>query len=206
MSRGNHVRPDGGVEPAFSGLLARLAMAYGTSLSEQRIRIYADVLGDVPFRELAEAIGRAANTFRYFPSIAEIRQALRPATDEAALVAWAGLQRAAAEVGAYATLDVEDGAAAYALAHVFGTWPEFCACPDGPSLAARRHEFVAAYKSASARGTASRRLVGLCAPGAPEDERVRVTWGARLLADGAIVPERERPRLAPPALPEKGDG
>lgn len=145
-------------------MMLTLAEALNTKLTEARIRIYAQLLSDVPTSDLKLAFHRAANErpSGFFPSPGELRKYVNGTEEDDAILAWAGLRRAASVVGSYSSLEVSDGAAAAALEAVFGSWPEFCLEEEGPAMHARRQEFLAAYRAARRAAAPPRRLAGLC--------------------------------------------
>jgi len=188
-----HVNPDGGVTVEFAERIVKLAAAWGARLDEGRIRIYARALGDVPLRDLDRAFGEAIRECKFFPSVAEIRAYVTPMREDAGLVAWTALSRAASSAGAYVSVVVEDAAAAEALEAVFGSWGEFCLFEDGPGLALKRQEFMAAYRGARTRGVGEpRRLTGILSP--PPADLAPHTWIARI-AGASVTIERDRPAL-----------
>ena len=208
----HHVTPDGHVTEAFSELMLQFAEGPGVRLSEQRIRLYAHALGDVPLDVVRSRGGRVLQRERRFPFIADLRG--ETGEDDAALVAWAALNRAASRVGGWASLEVEDEAAAVALLNVFGSWPAFCEMEDGPALAQRRQEFLACYRRAMRRVThrraEPRRLPGIC-----EQQSGVVPAGAEVgrLTEGGDVLSRRAPRelaagkgVVRAALPEAAQG
>jgi hypothetical protein len=178
------------VTDEFGDVLVKLAEAYGTTLTAGRVKLYAAALADVPLPVLRLACARAVRACRFFPTVAELLAQVQPTAEDAALVAWTGLQQAAADIGAYASLEVDDAAAAEALTTVFGSWPEFCALPD-VAHGAKRAEFLAVYRHA--RRTArpgGRVLPGLCAQGAFGGDPA-ACWMGRLEAGGTVRPIRE---------------
>lgn len=188
---------DGVVEEKFAQLMVWLAAATNAKLTAERIRSYAQDLGDVPFDALRAACASARQECQYFPSIPEIRKHLAPSADDAALIAWAGLRAAAHYVGAYMHLDVEDGAAAEAIRVVFGSWAEFCDLEEGPAAALARQEFLAAYRQARREHRPASRLHGLSSS---EEEAAAIaerTWAATLTRGGQIVHHRDRGALGP---------
>lgn len=194
---------DGAVTREFAQLMVALAEATNTKLTEGRVRVYAQDLSDIPWDQLTLACGQAMRATQFFPSIAEIRRQLGPSGDDAALIAWTALTQAVSLAGAYSSVEVEDGCAAEALEVVFGSWAGFCEIGDGPALAQKRQEYLAAYRNARRRSPPSRRLAGLCevsgsyAAGALAPR----VWVAAILASGRVVPHRDRPRLAPGDVP-----
>jgi len=159
---------EGGVTAEFVDVLTRLASAFPTTgkLSELTFRTYAKGLAAYSVEEIRTACARALEdgTLRnFFPSLPEMLGLLRPAADDQAMLAWAALRNAAAIVGAYASIEIEDEAAAVAVELVFGSWPDYCAQEDGPAMHGLRQEFMAVYREVNRRRTgAARRLPGLC--------------------------------------------
>ena len=166
MSR--YVDAHGAVDPQFARLMVMLYEAYpAMRLREGTTRVYAQQLGDLSLAEVEAAMGAAIRESEFLPTVAAIRRQAQPATEEAGILAWAGLLRAAAVVGGWASLDVEDQATAEAVERVFGGWPAVCRLEEGPALAQARQAFLAAYRDArrTARGRPqgrARRLSGAC--------------------------------------------
>jgi hypothetical protein len=162
---------DGAVDETLAKALGRLAEALGTTITENRIRMYAKLLDDVPWPDLAVAIGRVASErpSGFFPSVGEIRRFLVASVDDAALMAWSSLDRAADVVGAYTPLRIDDGATAAALERTFGSWGAFCELSEGPEKAMKRQEFLAHYRNVRRCGNLPGKLFdGLV--GAPRPE------------------------------------
>lgn len=173
------------VADEFAKELVILAEAFGARLTEVRIRIYAEALGDLTIEQVRQARRRAVQECQYFPQAAELLRLVRPTTDDAALLAWTGLQRAASSVGAYAPLVVEDACAADAFVRVFGSWPAYCALED-IAVAAKRQEFLAAYRDSMRTVQAihvTRHLSG-CLP-----QPAGHTWVGRLGLNGRVTHE-----------------
>lgn len=141
---------DGNVTPEFTRLIVAIAEGYPTTgnLSEGTIRIYAWALGDYTVEQIRGAFLRLFKEGSgFFPSTVEILKQLgATSSDDAALLAWAQFRQAAADVGGYASLEVEDAAAAQALLDVFGSWHAYCEEEEGPAMAMKRKEFLAAYR------------------------------------------------------------
>jgi len=196
-----HETQDGHVTDAFAGEMLGLAEAFPSTgkLTEERIRVYARLLGDLPIatvRAACVAAGRDAGR-RFFPSASELRGYVQSSVDDAALVAWSALAQAAEDLGAYVDVQLDDVAAAGALVAVFGTWPAYCELPDR-ELAPKRAEFVAAYRTQArldaGRGVATVR--GLCG------EATRWRMQGRVLRSGAVLsPSLVQYRAGLPAMP-----
>lgn len=199
-----HTTASGNVTPEFAELLVRLAAVYPTTgkLSEATIRVYARVLGDVPLDTLRQACARAARECRIFPVPAELLRFIGVTAEDQALLAWAALRQAAADVGGWVSLEVEDARTAAALQASCGGWPQYCALEEGPEMATRRQEFLAAWRAAHAKGLRA-------VPGSPV--RLAGTLEARGGPVGGLSVARLAPdgtaRPAPPAkaLPAEGE-
>ncbi len=183
---GSALKADGDVADWFGALLFELAERHGIKLAEARVRIYAADLAEFEPAQVVAAARRASREGSgFFPHSAEIRKALVGSADDAALLAWNGLERAAEQVGSYRSLEIEDPVTAAALLATFGAWSAFCATPAGPALLVKRQEFLAAYRRAQRErpsGAQPVRCAGLLEVGL-----------ARLTAGGEIVHRRERP-------------
>jgi hypothetical protein len=193
---------DGAVDPQFAKLMLTLAEALGAKLTESRIRIYARLLGDVPYEQLRVAFTRAANEEEsgFLPTVGKLRRYISPSEDDAVVLAWTALAGAAETVGAWQSIEVEDGAAAEALLAAFGSWQAYCETEHGPALALKRQEFFAAYRQAVRTGAGRRpwkRLPGASeASGQAHAAGGRHTWAARLTAHGLVEAVRDTPRLS----------
>jgi hypothetical protein len=187
---GTFQTPDGHVTDGFAKLMVQLASGYGSmagKLSEAMIRVYAVGLGDLTYEQVRAAMGTLLRESTFWPSVADLRRvAAGSSPEDAAILAWVGLRRAAGEVGAWASLEAEDGAVGDALVAVFGSWPAFCRLEEGPEMHTRRQEFLAAYRAARLRRLPATRMAGLCeatgrlGPGSTQ---------GRLLASGDVVVE-----------------
>lgn len=191
---------DGAATKWFAAAMATLAEALGARVTEAQIRVHAKLLSDVPQEALKLAFNRAANELQdgFFPSVGRIRSFLGPTGDDQALISWSALCRATELVGSYASVDVEDVPAGEALLQVFGSWPAFCATDDGPALAIKRQEFLAAYRDARRRQPQHRvgawfRMPGLLAP--PPPELAANVFTGRVAIGGAVESARDSPRL-----------
>ena len=139
-----------GVDPKFAELMVTLAEAYpSVKLREGTVTMYAAELGDLPLAVVDRAMRQAVRESEWFPTIATIRRYANGSADDRALLAWNALGKAATAFGSWASLEIEDSLAATALRSTFGSWPAFCEMEDGPALALKRQEFLAAYRAAA---------------------------------------------------------
>jgi hypothetical protein len=200
---------DGNVTPEFTRLLVQIAEGYVTTgnLSEGTIRLYAWALSDYTVEEVRVAcLQLFKDGSGFFPSTVEILRRLgATSVDDAGVIAWTQFRQAAIEVGAYASLEVEDAAAAQALVDVFGSWHAYCEHEEGPSLTQKRAEFLVSYRAARARlahgaGGKVPRLFGLLESGAGYVPTSKSIIG-RLTAGGGVEKRADTSR-ALPAMPE----
>ncbi len=186
------------VDPDFASAMVGLAAAYPTAkLTTELVRTYARALDHVGLEadQVRGLFGKAIIEKKWFPAVAELVQMVRPSEEDAAVLAWSALLQAAAEVGAWASLDVENGRTAEAVKAVFGSWPTLCReAEDGPALVAKRVAFLAAYRQAGRRTVVAARLAGLCEAGGGR-QIDGCTWSASLTAGGRVVPQRDTRKL-----------
>ncbi|MDX3884046.1 hypothetical protein [Sphingomonas sp. MM-1] len=74
-------------EEQIEGLMGSIALLYPAAKvtekeAEARLDLYIDLLQDIPFDILSAAFKSAAQTSRFFPTVAEIREAALPARRE----------------------------------------------------------------------------------------------------------------------------
>lgn len=173
-----------GVAPEFAGVMLYLGTAYRQQLTAERIAIYADALGDLDIETLMRAAKIAVKECQFFPTPAELRKHAVGGLDDRALVAWSALGRAASRVGGYQSVEIDDPCAADALVLVFGSWPEFCQTEDGPELAMKRQEFMAAYRRAVREAPAGHRVLPGLTDGDPQPVAIAPKAALKQLGDG----------------------
>jgi hypothetical protein len=197
MSR--HIE-NGNVNPAFAEWIVALAAGTRAVVTEATIRVYAQALGDMTIAQLQTAGGRCIREKDFFPSVAELRRQIESSVDDAALIAWSSLPRAAAQVGAYTDIVFVDPVAGEAVKTVFGSWAAVCEIAgEGPAWAHKRSEFLAAYRVIRQRSTrlsAPVRLPGLCQNSEPVPADALVLVGY-VSPTGQIAVAERRPQLGP---------
>lgn len=194
---------DGAADREFAEMMVVLAEACGATLTETQVRVYAQLLSDVEPSDLRRAfravVNEPSDRRNFLPGVPEIRKFLKATAEDAALLAWTALDHAAGAAGAWASVEVEDACAADALLSVFGSWPAFCEAEDGPQLAMKRQEFLAAYRQRRREGrTASApvRLAGRCESSGGQALQSGRTWTALITSDARVIARRDQPRLA----------
>lgn len=131
-------------------VIAALVDAYPRAGIEARtVRVYCMALADIPVAELRAAAMKLIGSSRFFPSVAEIREAwalAKTGPKRSGLDAWGDVLREVQRVGWYGTPALEDPIAAAAV-KVLG-WRALC---ESDNQAADRAHFAKAYESIAAR-------------------------------------------------------
>lgn len=182
MDNDSSLTPEGHASGWFAKAIFITAEAFGTKLSEVRVRVYASELSDCDRDQVERAFAQCRREGSgFFPSIPEIRRQLGPSSDDHGVLAWAGLCEAASTIGAYQPLQIDDWCAAEALRRAVGSWVDFCALEEGPNKLVVRQAFLAAYRQARRERQSDAKpqiMLGLC--GAPPEDHSSATWGGRL--------------------------
>lgn len=194
--------------PAFADLMTALSLTFDAEVSDAKSEIYFRALADLAWEDIRHAGERAIQTCTFFPKPAELRALIVGHPEDIAERAWEQLGFAASQIGSYDSICIESPHTARALEVTFGSWIEFCSIAlEPPMWAAKRKEFLAAYRVAVLdKAATSRTFVGL-------HDRGNVPLGYvsapqahwRLMADGRIDAERQvlsaapEPRQLPPA-------
>lgn len=130
--------------------MALLVNAFPKEGIEPRtVRVYCEVLGDIPAAELRAACLKLVASAKWFPKVAEIREAwalARTGPKRGGLDAWGDVLREVQRIGWYGTPQLEDPIAAAAV-KVLG-WRALC---ESDNQAADRAHFAKAYESIAAR-------------------------------------------------------
>lgn len=177
---------DDAVTDDFAQKMVKLASAWDSRLSEERVRTYAQALNGVAEADVTKAFNRAIRECKWFPSVAELLSFIQPSADDAALLAWTRLNSAAASVGAWAPVEIDDSVAADALVAVFGSWAQFCEHEDGPALGAKRQEFMAAFRQLARMPRRRKATLLPGALGAPGSDVPTWRGRIRLLRDAGV--------------------
>lgn len=131
-------------------VIAALVDAYPRAGIETRtVRVYCMALADIPVGELRAAALKLMGTCKFFPSIAELREAwalAKTGPRRSGLDAWADVLREVQRVGWYGTPNLEDPVAAQAVKTL--GWRAIC---ESDNQAADRAHFAKAYESIAAR-------------------------------------------------------
>lgn len=108
----------------FAALMAALGDYYGRELSDAVIGMYWQGLERYDIAAVREALNRHMHnpdTGQFFPKIADISRMLAGTTQDAALVAWAKVDKAVRRVGTYADV-VFDDPLVHRVLHDMGGW------------------------------------------------------------------------------------
>jgi hypothetical protein len=172
----------------FFRRLVALAEIFDLKLSPQRQALYFQALRDLPFAAVTEAMNTAARACTFFPKPAELRMLAIGDTEDQVEVAWIGLRKALASLGAYASFATSNAALAETIVSVFGGWPQACSADLSPEMwAAKRKEFGRVYRVFVGRQLEGPRYL----PGLTEQQNAgRLNWEKYVsvgLLDGDVV-------------------
>lgn len=190
--------PDGHVAEWFGRIMLETAEATNTKLTEAKIRVYAHDLQEFTPPQLVAAMRRCRREGKgFFPAVAEVIREIEPSPDDRAMLAWTALEAAAAQIGAYQSIEIEDAAAAEALVAVFGSWASWCEMERGPDLLTKRQQFLAAYRDARRQmptSPAPVRCAGLLEASGRYERKPALAVG-RITARGEVIAGQEAPEL-----------
>lgn len=137
----------------FAEVMLGLGEAYGEPISETRMEIYFAALSDLPLAELRHAATIHVRTQKFFPRVAELREAIQGNEDDRASLAWTDLLKQVRRVGYIGTPTFDDPVAQRAAMELYGGWRSLCErLPgDGPELLGAAKLFKATYAAYARR-------------------------------------------------------
>lgn len=134
--------------------LALLQLAYPQDMSKDRLKLYVEMLKDIPPAALSAGVKYCINHCNFLPTIAEIRKASEKVTTLAmgtkpidSATAWGKVQKAITAVG-YTGVPAFDDPVTQRIVDRFG-WKEICQTPTDDT-AILRAQFRKAYESEAA--------------------------------------------------------
>jgi len=204
------VRPDD--VKAFAVELGKTAELFGEPLTEARVLLYLEALGDLDLEAALAGFRRARAELKYFPKPAEVRELVEGTKDDRAECAWLRVLNAIREHGPYASLDFGDAVIHAVVADVWGDWPSACMLSE-KDTPFRAREFVKLYRLRAKQPGALRagHLVGLVeadcrrrgflahlpavrqVPGAPAPRQLEAPAAPPAAEPARALPEPERP-------------
>lgn len=148
----------------FNTAMNKAALALDVTLTQEKIAVYFEDLADFPIDAVRDALTKARREHVYagFPKVGDIRKHIEGTTQDRAELAWRTTTQLCTEQGAYPSLQVTDGALAFALDHL-GGWCAFCAKVSDSSpemLRAYENQFKASYRLGEARKAEARYFLG----------------------------------------------
>lgn len=150
--------------PQFDKAIKSAALALDVPLSAERIALYFEDLSDFPIAAVVDAIGKArrAQVYAGFPKVAEIRKHIEGTDQDRAELAWRTFCEICATSG-YPSLQVTDGAMAFAIEHL-GGWVAAQAKCNGASpemFRSYENQFKTSYKLGQARQAPPQYFLGV---------------------------------------------
>lgn len=155
-----------------------LAELYDKKISPAVHQIWFNSLKDLELVPVLEAMNHLVCTSKYMPKPSEVRDLVCGDAASASETAWIAWREAAAKVGGYSSLLIEDPVLAETLTAMFGSWVKACAAEFSEEMwSAKRKEFERVY-----RVMALRNLDGY-----------RYLQGSVEIANAGKFPERPHP-------------
>lgn len=182
-------------------------------LNDVQVSAYLDGLAPFSAAEFEAASRVWMRRSKWFPALSELLEILRgPEVDPAiqAVLAWAAVDAAVRQVGAYRGVQFADPAVGECVLQVFGSWRRACAFDfDSAGWASRRQQFVGLFPTIARRGFAcSPTLGGLHRDATPAliPHVEGLETPARLTAADTAPLSRDEARQALAAIGEYAEG
>lgn len=138
---------DIGDSTEFRNRLVALAELFDGKLSASKQALYFEALRDIPFPDVAAAIGAAVKACTFMPKPAELRKLAVGDSEDLAEAAWLLFRQALRSVGAYTSIALTDAALGETVLALFGGWPEACRAEYSPEMwSSKRKEFGRIYR------------------------------------------------------------
>lgn len=149
---------------AFDKAIKAAALALDVQLSAERIALYFEDLADYPIDAVVAALAKArrAQVYAGFPKAAEIIRHIEGTEQDRAELAWRTFCQLCTEQGHYPSIQVADGAMAYAIEHLGGWIGAQAKIADASPemLRSYEHQFKTSYKLGAARNAEPRYFIG----------------------------------------------
>lgn len=136
----------------FAELLQAVADVYGKELSPTVIGVYWSALAAYELAAVRQALDRHVrnpDVGQFFPKPADLIRCIEGSTTDAAMQAWAKVERAIRAVGGYESVAFDD-ALIHRCIDDLGGWPKLCATLVD-DLPFRAKDFQTAYRGFAAR-------------------------------------------------------
>lgn len=160
----------------FSAEITRTAEAFGAEMSPGRIVTYFDDMSDLSLDAVIGALAYARRSLTFFPKIAELRRYAEGSIDDRAELAWRTFVDVIRFHGSMPSLQVYDGAIAYAI-ECMGGWLVACekVGQSSPEMVANYEKhFKNSYRLGAVRDEEPRYFLGV----SEAHNRTLGTWKA----------------------------
>jgi hypothetical protein len=171
----------------FAKAIEGLGVIYGKEITDVLLRVYWDVLKDVPIEQFKSAVAAHIALEKWFPKPCELRG---PGETAIAMRAWDSAITACQQYGSYRTVDFEDHAVNATIRYL-GGWARFCSMSDAVEDFWRK-DFLRAYQQMRRHGVTESQAQPL--PGLP-GRKPPVKIGAPKIAGVEHLVVEDRPTL-----------
>jgi len=110
---------------AFTEMMFALGETFGVEISEFKLKIYKEALGDFSDEQIHKAMVMAIKGLRFFPKPAELIELMEGNPEERAIEAWGLVLEVIKRHGANRSIVFEDPKISHVI-EAMGGWPELC--------------------------------------------------------------------------------
>lgn len=103
-----------------------LESAFGEKLSEDRAKIYWDILKDYPESKMKGAVVRLIREVKFFPKISEILEMIEGSIEDEAEIAWLILREKIEGYGGYVSVSFSENLVIGSVVEAMGGWVKIC--------------------------------------------------------------------------------
>lgn len=144
----------------FLKSLNSLESAFGEKVSEDRAKIYWDILKGYSDIEIKKAVIRSIRELKFFPKISEIIEMIEGNIEDEAEIAWLVLKEKIERYGGYISVSFPDNPVIGSLVEAMGGWIKICGTSIEEEKWVKR-EFIKLYSIMKKRINHPEQLPGI---------------------------------------------
>jgi len=144
----------------FLQSLNSLESAFGEKLSEDRVKIYWDILKDHSDLEIKKAVIRSIRELKFFPKISEIIEMIEGNIEDEAEIAWLILKEKMESHDGYVSVSFPKNPAIGSVVEALGGWIRICDTPIEEEKWVKK-EFIKMYPIMKRRDNHPKQLLGI---------------------------------------------
>ncbi|MBA7569209.1 hypothetical protein ES695_11590 [Candidatus Atribacteria bacterium 1244-E10-H5-B2] len=144
----------------FLQSLNSLESAFGEKLSEDRAKIYWDILKGYSDINIKKAVVKSIRGLKFFPKIAEIIEMIEGKIEDEAEIAWLVLKRKIESYGGYRSVSFPNNPAIGSVVEALGGWIGICDITVAEEKWIKK-EFMKLYPIMKKRNNHPKKLTGI---------------------------------------------